>query len=126
MCVLRDQFLQKWHENLQRGQSVRGQGGNKLRSNRKFKSTFELEFYLDNILVPKYRATMAKLHTNGHQLAIETGRYHKPKPLAVPERQCTTCLVIEDECYFLCTCPKYSHKWKLQFQSYFPNTSSCQ
>ena len=28
ICVLRDQFLQKWHENLQRGQSVRGQGDN--------------------------------------------------------------------------------------------------
>ena len=46
MCVLRDQFLQKWHENLQRYQRVRGQGGNKLRSYRKFKFTFELEFYL--------------------------------------------------------------------------------
>ena len=43
---------------------------------------------------------MARLRTSGHQLAIETGRYHKPKPLAVPERQCTTCLVIEDECHF--------------------------
>ena len=85
MCVLRNQFLQKWHENLQRDQSVRGQGGNKLRSYRKFKFTFELEFYLDNILVPKYRAAMARLRTSGHQLAIETGRYHKPKPLAVPE-----------------------------------------
>ena len=52
---------------------------------------------------------MARLRTSGHQLAIETGRYHKPKPLAVPEHQCTTCLVIEDECHFLCTCPKYSH-----------------
>ena len=27
MCVLRDKFLQKWHENLLRDQSVRGQGG---------------------------------------------------------------------------------------------------
>ena len=52
---------------------------------------------------------MAGLCTSAHQLAIETGRYHKPKPLALPERQCTTCLVIEDECQFLCTCPKYSH-----------------
>ena len=109
MCVLRDQFLQKWHENLQRDQSVRGQGGNKLRSYRKFKFAFELEFYVDNILVPKYRAAMARLRTSGHTLAIETGRYHKPKPLAVPERQCSTYLVIEDECHLLCTCPKYSH-----------------
>ena len=75
MYVLRDQFFQKWHENLQRDQ-----GGKNLRSFRKFKSTFELEFYLDNIFVPKYRAAMARLRTSGHELAIETGRYHKPKP----------------------------------------------
>ena len=61
-------------------------------------------------MVPKYRAAMERLHTSGHQLAIETRRYHKPKPhAAVPERQCSTCLVIEDECHFLCACPKYSH-----------------
>ena len=123
MYVLRDQFLQKWHEKLQRSQSTRGQGGNKLRSYRKFKSTFELEFYLDNILVPKYRAAIARLRTSGHQPAIETGRYHKPKPLAVPVWS------------FKMSATLYVHvqntltsdvKWKLQFQSYFPNISSCQ
>ena len=95
----------------------------KLRSYRKFKFIFEFEFYLDNILVPKYRAAMAGLHTSGHQLAIETGRYPKPKPLAVPECQCSTCLVIEDECHFLCTCPKYSHirrKMKKAISKLFP------
>ena len=63
MCTLRDQFIQKWAEDLLREQSVRGQGGNsKLQTYRIFKHSFEFEPYLINKMVPKFRTAMAILY----------------------------------------------------------------
>ena len=109
---------------------VRGQGGNKLRSYRKFKFTFELEFYLDNILVPKYRAAMARLRTSGHQLAIETGRYiinlNLLQSLNVSVQHVWSLKMSATFYVHVQNTLTSDVKWKKQFQSYFPNTPSCQ
>ena len=49
MCSFRDQFLQTWTNSLQRHHSMKGPGGNKLRTHRLFKHVFELESYLSNV-----------------------------------------------------------------------------
>ena len=68
------------------------------------------ENYLLHIHQPKYRTAMARLRTSTHSLAIEVGRFHKPRPLPVTDRLCTVCDIIEDEYHFLCVCPQYSLK----------------
>ena len=71
----------------------------------------ELEPYLLHIPQPKYRTAMARLRTSSHSLAIDVGRFHKPRPLPVTDRLCTVCDIIEEEYYhFLCVCPQYSLK----------------
>ena len=47
---------------------------------------------------------MTKFRVSCHNLAIETGRYHKPSSLPVEQRLCPTCKEIEDEIHLLCQC----------------------
>ena len=54
MCSFRDQFLQTWTNSLQRHHSMKGPGGNKLRTYRLFKHVFELEPYLPNVQTTAY------------------------------------------------------------------------
>ena len=88
-------------------QQPTGEGGNKLRTYRLFKTNFELEAYLCNIQNTAHRTALTRLRVGSHRLAIELGRYHKPKPLPIKERLCDLCNVVEDEYHFLCICPKY-------------------
>ena len=108
MCVYRDQFIQKWHSNLAREHSVRGNGGNKLRTYRLFKKTFQFESYLDNINQRCYRVALTRFRVGAHALAVEVGRYHKPSPLPLGQRLCVFCNMVEDELHFLCICHKYN------------------
>ena len=68
MCVYRDQFIQKWHSNLAREHSVRGNGGNKLRTYRLFKKTFQFESYLENINQRCYRVALTRFRVGAHAL----------------------------------------------------------
>ena len=100
MCVYGDQFIQKWHSNLAREHSVRGNGGNKLRTYRLFKKTFQFESYLENIN-QRYRVALTRFGVGAHALAVEVGRYHKPSPLSLGQRLCVFCNMVEDELHFL-------------------------
>ena len=57
MICYRDQFIQLWNSELSRQTSKRGEAGNKLRTYRLFKSQFQLEGYLSQVKVAKYRIT---------------------------------------------------------------------
>ena len=107
MNKYRDQYIQVWLSSLSTNNSRTGEGGNKLRTYRLFKSNFELEAYLCNIQNTAHRTALTRLRVGSHRLAIELGRYHKPKPLPIKERLCDLCNVVEDEYHFLCICPKY-------------------
>ena len=107
MCSYRDQFIQLWHATLEREHSPSGHGGNKLRSYRLFKNEFHLEPYLLNIQSIALRVAMTRLRVGCHNLEIEVGRYHKPRPLPVSERHCHTCEDVEDEKHFMCICTRY-------------------
>ena len=71
---------------LQRYHSIKGSGGNKLRTYRLFKHVFELEPYLSNVRSTALRVALTQLQIGSHSLAIEVGRYHWPSPLPVEER----------------------------------------
>ena len=96
-----------WLSSLSTNNSRTGEGGNKLRTYRLFNSNFELEAYLCNIQNTAHRTALTRLRVGSHRLAIELGRYHKPKPLPIKERLCDLCNIVEDEYHFLCICPKY-------------------
>ena len=61
MCAHRDQFIQRWHSNLAREHSIRGNGGNKLRTYRLFKKTFQFEPYLDSVSHHCSRVALTRL-----------------------------------------------------------------
>ena len=114
MCSYRDQFIQSWHSNLMREHSLGGNGGNRL-----FKRNFHLEPYLVNIRHTSLRVALTRLRVCCHRLAIEVGRYHKPKPIPTSERLCLVCKCTEDDVHFLCVCPRYQElRYKLACIAY--------
>ena len=70
---------------------------------------------LDSISVVKFIIALCRLRTAAHRLLIETGRWVKPKPIALENRKCITCNIIEDEFHFILVCPMYS-----SFRHYIP------
>ena len=63
-----------------------------------------METYLELIKNHKYRTAMAQLRTSSHSLAIEYGRYTRPKT-KLEDRCCLFCThALEDEKHFLVEC----------------------
>ena len=102
---LKDIFLQTFYSELNSNGKKENQG-NKLRTYRKFKDTYEREQYL-NIHNFSHRRAMAKLRISDHPLQIEVGRYNRTPP---SDRICTLCNAkdIENEVHFVLECELYS------------------
>ncbi len=83
--------------------------GNKLRTYRTYKSALETECYVKQIINRDHRRILAKFRSCNLPLAIETGRYARPK-IPLPDRVCKYCDMgaIEDETHFLIDCEFYS------------------
>lgn len=96
----------KWKLLLERENAIRGNGGNKLRTYRKFKSQFCTEKYLTSKLPFMYRSAFTKFRCGVAPLRIETGRYEN---IDVMNRKCFNCPdTIEDEKHVLLYCPLYN------------------
>ena len=68
------------------------------------KQEFGMETYLELIKNHKYRTAMTQLRTSSHTLAIEYGRYTRPKT-KLEDRYCLVCPhALEDEKHFLVKC----------------------
>ena len=107
MTRFRDQYIQNWNSQLSRTSSRKGSAGNKLRTYRLFKTTFELEPYLYLTKIIKHLVALTRLRISCHSLEIERGRYHKPASTSAHLRLCKDCESVEDELNFVCVCPKY-------------------
>ena len=72
------------------------------------KQSFCMEPYLSLVNFHNRRA-ICKIRISAHNLMIESGRYHKPKPLPREERICRNCCLneTENEIHFLTRCSKY-------------------
>ena len=81
-----------------------------MRTYRMYKTTFGIENYLS---IPDYslRRYISKLRLSSHTLAVEVGRYTRPKT-PVEKRQCLMCDMgsIEDEVHFICNCEYYKEE----------------
>lgn len=93
----------------------------KLRTYALFKTNINFENYLNLIPNSSHRKALTQLRTSSHKLAIETGRYCKPKK-ALEERICTTCDAVENEIHFLIKCPRHSNE---RTQLYKEVTDAC-
>ena len=83
--------------------------GNKLRTFRMYKNNLETDFYVKNVFNRQHRRILSNFRSGCLPLAIETGRYTKPK-VPLNQRTCTYCKnnCIEDEMHFLLSCNFYS------------------
>ena len=99
---LKENYIDFWRKSLfNDDNSIHG---NKLRTYRKFKLSYELEKYLllnlDKNIVKNY----SKLRISNSRLAIEQGRFNKTK---VEDRKCFLCnMGVEDEYHFTICCTK--------------------
>ena len=107
--ILQDMFIQDWHSRLDLS--------SKASLYRNLSNILCYKSYLDSISVVKFRIALTKLRTAAHRLLIETGRWVKPKSIALENRKCIrpTCNIIEDEFHFILVCPMYS-----SFRHYIP------
>ena len=100
-----DDYVQKWHSDLNRTSARRGSGGNKLRTYKQMKNEFHVEPYCLEILSRKHRGALAKFRSGTAPIKVETGRYQN---LDLSERVCFHCTsCIEDEEHVLMVCPVY-------------------
>ena len=109
--VVTDQFKNEWATKLQNANMYPI-----LRTYSKIKSSFGIAPYLDTVKNHKYRIAMAQLRTSSHTLAIERGRYARPK-LHINDRTCNICGTVEDEIHLLIHCPLYNHERDATFSN---------
>ena len=88
---------------------------NKLRTYSTIKDAFALEPYLTQSPL-SMRRDIIRLRISCHPLAIEIGRYSKPK-IPVENHLCELCNMkcVEDEYHMLLVCPFYSNERALMF-----------
>ena len=113
--LIKDQFLQTWHNQIN--------GSSNLTFYNSVKNRHCLENYLDILKLNKFRHAYASFRLSCHGLEIEKGRY-----MAV-ERENRRWLfcpqLIEDEYHFMLICNKYDDLRKLYLQAKYytsPNT----
>jgi len=103
--VLSEYYEQIWRTAVNRVGAVRGNGRNKLRTYRLFKSDIGSEQYV-NIRNRHHRSALAKFRSGTAPIAIELGRHNG---VQYHNRLCTLCKSnnIEDELHILVHCNFY-------------------
>ena len=95
----------EWHDAINRETGRSGVGGNKLRTYRIFKSSYETEKYCKVSLPVTQRAAFAKFRCGVAPIRLETGRFEN---LNVDQRLCHFCNdAIEDETHVVLFCSAY-------------------
>ena len=107
-------FIQKWDSSLCSNSA-------KLIFYKSFKSTFVYENYLNLVKSRKERVALTKIRISAHRLAIEKGRYAKPRPIPREERWCLFCKLLNhnhigDELHMFTQCPKFDTERQLLYQ----------
>jgi hypothetical protein len=103
---LRSVELDKWKQSLNRNDTNRNTGGNKLRTYSLFKDTPVVEKYLKYNLPFHHRSSLTKFRCGVAPIRLETGRYEN---LHVNDRTCFNCTTnVEDEIHVILHCPVYN------------------
>ena len=106
-------FVEKWLAIVNKVESRKKNGKNKLRTYCTLKSTFCSEKYVYNILPKSHRSALAQFRSGTAPIRLETGRY---EGLPVEERICFVCKnCVESELHVLIECPLYNEIRSLLF-----------
>ena len=105
-------FVADWSNNVNSESSRSGNGRNKLRTYRRFKSEYKVEKYCKLLLPYSHRSAFAKFRCGVAPIRIETGRYEN---LAVSQRLCHVCNTVEDELHVILKCSLYNDLRALLF-----------
>ena len=98
-------LIEQWKAKISQDITKNGQN-NKLRFYKLFKTSFEMEPYLEHINHFELRKSITKFRCSDHNLEIERGRY---KQIKLEERLCKFCpMNVETELHFLQHCHMYS------------------
>jgi hypothetical protein len=106
--TLKSLYTQNFFSFIQSKNGIQNGNGNKLRTYAIFKRDYTMDKYLKCSLSKNITSAIAKLRTSTHNLAIETGRYVRPK--LPPERRICKCCnlnLTENEIHFIFNCPAY-------------------
>jgi len=109
---LKDIELQRWLSEITNDTRKDANQSNKMRTYRLFKTidNYKCEYYLHQVTNTRHRIALTKLRLSNHRLAIETGRYSRPRKKPA-ERICPISKIeMEDEYNFLNICPAYQEK----------------
>ena len=114
-------FISQWRSQVNNG-LPRQLGGNKLRFYKQFKTSFQMEPYLNLIDNFHLRKCISKFRCSDHVLELETGRH---KQIKLEQRLHKMCKVaVETEDHLLRFCPKYNHL-RLQYFGNIPSFLEC-
>lgn len=103
---LQEEYVKTWKDNLDPHNDTYIENVR----NKKIKTSFEKENYLDIIKQDRHRIELTKLRLGVHKLRIQTGKYEdKGKPIIINSRTCLICKtnMVEDIFHFLIQCNKY-------------------
>jgi hypothetical protein len=100
----------KWSNEVNRVRARRGQGLNKLRTYRLFKSEYKVEGYITCVMGRAQRRALAQFRSGVAPIRLETGRYERGRYLPVEERICYLCdnNAVESEIHVILECPVYN------------------
>lgn len=119
---LQQNFVESWSNDVNRENARRGEGRNKLRTYKTFKTDYKTENYLNCIMPRCHRSAYAKFRCGVAPIRIETGRYER---LPCDLRKCFNCSEeIETEEHVLLACPLFQDLRETLFEklvSEFPN-----
>ena len=75
-------------------------------------------YYLNELMIPKFRTALTRFRISAHSLAIETGRHQN---IGKHERKCIFCNTnaIENEYHFLLVCPYYNDLRQKYFSRFY-------
>ena len=91
---LMDIFIQDWHAKI--NSSIR------CHTYKKFKTEFQVESYIENITIVKFKFAFARLRLGANALKINTNYTHQ-----FPDTLCPFCQEEENELHFLTKCVTY-------------------
>ena len=106
------EFVDDWFNTVNSESGRSGNGRNKLRTYRLFKSEFKVETYCKLLMPYSHRSAFAKFRCGVAPIRLETGRYEH---LAVEQRLCHFCNVVEDEPHVILECSHYEDLRRVLF-----------
>ena len=62
---------------------------------------------------------LIKLRTSSHRLGVESGRWHRPRPIDYADRKCAVCNKLDDEYHFVLECTKFDRLRKMYIPEFF-------